>query len=137
MEITREIQVDTGHRIPFHKAKCYNVHGHRYRIIATVEGTTVDQLGISDHGMVMDFGDLKSILMHKVHDIIDHGFIVWKDDTALKEFLQKEGYRVVVFEDVPTAENIARWAFYQMKDDVKAKYGNQMRLKTTGAKQKP
>jgi 6-pyruvoyltetrahydropterin/6-carboxytetrahydropterin synthase len=129
MEITREIQFDAGHRIPFHKAKCRNVHGHRYRIIAVLEGEVVTRSGVSDQGMVMDFGEVKRILMEKIHDPLDHGFMVWKDDKELREFLTAQGYRTVVMDDVPTAENIARWCFRQCVPEFVSVYGNQLRLK--------
>ena len=130
MEITKEIQFDAGHRIPFHKAQCWNVHGHRYRVVATLEGEPVEQPGVSDHGMVMDFGDMKRILMQKVHDPLDHGFMVWEGDAALKKFLEEARYKVVVMDHVPTAENIARWCYEQTKDAFVAAYGNVMRLKS-------
>lgn len=129
MEITREIQLDAGHRIPFHKAQCRNVHGHRYRIIAILEGDVVTQAGVSEQGMVMDFGEIKRILMEKIHDPLDHGFMVWKDDVELREFLSSQGYRMVVMDDVPTAENIARWCFRQCLMEFVSVYGNRLRLK--------
>ncbi|MED5305895.1 MAG: 6-carboxytetrahydropterin synthase, partial [Candidatus Thermoplasmatota archaeon] len=29
--IRRWVETDTGHRVPNHKSKCRNMHGHRYR----------------------------------------------------------------------------------------------------------
>ncbi len=130
MEVSREIQIDAGHRIPLHKAKCCNVHGHRYRIIATLEGTVVEKEDVSDLGMVMDFGDLKHILTERVHDPLDHGFMVWKEDTKLMEFLLENNFKVIVFDCVPTAENLARWCYEQMVEDCKSRFGNQVRLKS-------
>lgn len=130
MEITREIQLDAGHRIPFHKSHCSNVHGHRYRIIATLEGTPVETHAVSDQGMIMDFGDMKRILMERIHAPLDHGFMVWKGDTALRDFLAREKFKVVVFDDVPTAENIAKWCYNQVRDEFKAVYGNTLRLRS-------
>ena len=61
-----------GHRVPNHKSKCKHLHGHRYRFEAEIEGDVVDVEGVSEEGMLMDFSDVKSILMEHVHDVIDH-----------------------------------------------------------------
>lgn len=89
----------------------------------------VTQAGVSEQGMVMDFGEIKRILMEKIHDPLDHGFMVWKDDVELREFLSSQGYRMVVMDDVPTAENIARWCFRQCLMEFVSVYGNRLRLK--------
>jgi 6-pyruvoyltetrahydropterin/6-carboxytetrahydropterin synthase len=73
---------------------------------------------------------MKRILMEKIHDPLDHGFMVWKDDQPLRDFLEEEGYKVVVMERVPTAENLARWIYEQTHKDFVAAYGNRMRLKS-------
>lgn len=112
--ISREIQCDVGHRIPFHGGPCYNVHGHRYRIIATVQGPVNRRIGFEDDGMVTDFGWLKKIMMDEIHQEIDHAFMVWKNDEPLRSFLQSEGYRLVVMECVPTAENLAAWCSHRI-----------------------
>ena len=71
-KIRRWIETDTGHRVPNHKSKCRNIHGHRYRWEVELEGTTVTDKGTSDEGMLMDFSDVKSILMEYIHDVVDH-----------------------------------------------------------------
>jgi 6-pyruvoyl tetrahydropterin synthase/QueD family protein len=81
--ISKEIEFDAGHRIPNHKSKCRNPHGHRYRVVAYCEGQIVTEPGAPDEGMLIDYGDLKSIMISKIHDPLDHGFIVWHDDKDL------------------------------------------------------
>jgi 6-pyruvoyltetrahydropterin/6-carboxytetrahydropterin synthase len=128
--VTREIQCDIGHRIPFHKARCFHVHGHRYRIIATVEGTIQEHPGQSDDGMVADFGDLKEILLTEVHDPLDHSFLIWKDDQPLRAFLEEQGYRLVVMDTVPTAENLARWCFDRVRAACVCRFGTILHLRS-------
>jgi 6-pyruvoyltetrahydropterin/6-carboxytetrahydropterin synthase len=112
--ITREIQFDAGHRVPNHKSKCRNPHGHRYRVVARLQGDLHDEAGASDEGMVHDFGDVKDILMEKVHDPLDHGFIVYQNDDQLLDALDGYDWKIIVFPYIPTAENIARWIFEQI-----------------------
>ena len=120
--ITKEIQFDAGHRVPDHKSKCRNPHGHRYRVCATLAADNLVGRG-SSKGMVMDFGDVKTILTEKIHDVLDHGFIVYEKDHDLMHTFgyavdpepslvtDDHGWKIIIFPFVPTAENIARWCF--------------------------
>ena len=78
--IRRWVETDTGHRVPNHKSKCKNLHGHRYRWEAELEGDVVSSTGVSDEGMLMDFSDISKILTEFIHDIVDHAFIVYDQD---------------------------------------------------------
>ncbi len=128
--IRRWVETDTGHRIPNHKAKCCNLHGHRYRWEAEVEGETVTESGVSDEGMVIDFGHINQILTEHVHDIIDHAFVVWEGDEITLKALKKMGpeHQTVIVSFIPTAENLAKWAFEQVSPYIKSAYGNSMKL---------
>ena len=110
--VSKEIEFDAGHRVPNHRSKCRNPHGHRYRVQAVVEGPLGDEPGTSDEGMVVDFSDLKAALM-KLHDQFDHGFIVFNGDRdLLNVFVHAPGdWKLVIVDYVPTAENIARFAY--------------------------
>jgi 6-pyruvoyltetrahydropterin/6-carboxytetrahydropterin synthase len=106
--ISKSIEFDAGHRVPMHASKCSNPHGHRYRVVAYVSGPILEPRGLSDDGMVVDFGDLKRVLTEHVHDVYDHGFMVWVHDRDMLDVLLGHGWRVVVTQFVPTAENLAR-----------------------------
>ena len=75
MLITKEIGIDMGHRVPNHKSKCRNPHGHRYTLEVTITAPLIDTDGASDEGMIFDFGDIKKHMMEKIHDVLDHGFM--------------------------------------------------------------
>lgn len=85
---TREIQIDAAHRVPDHESKCFAIHGHRYRILATVEGDLVKEG--SEKGMVVDFGTLKKAMNTAVHIPCDHGMILSIDDPLLMLFLEQQ-----------------------------------------------
>lgn len=125
MRITREIGIDMGHRVPNHGSKCKNLHGHRYRVIATVQGGMFE-VG-EQEGMVIDFGFLKEEMMLMVDAFFDHGMALWIQDPILVHELGPtheriaddvfhHGYalgtwkwgKIVVTRDVPTAENLAK-----------------------------
>ena len=143
-EITREIGIDAGHRVPDHGSKCRNLHGHRYTIQATVAG----ELAASgeESGMVMDFGFLKDVMMYEIDDECDHGMILSINDPWVKMLVPEinihrittgdfEGkgrllvirakeqdqlpsgkFYIVPF--IPTAENLARHWFERMREPV-------------------
>lgn len=112
IEITRKVEFDAGHRIPNHKSKCRNLHGHRYVLEATVEGELIASEGASDNAMVQDFGDLKEILNRAVVDKWDHSLLLYRGDAALIEAIGEciAGHRTVVLDVVPTVEALAALA---------------------------
>lgn len=116
MRVTRRIEFDAGHRVPWHKSKCRNMHGHRYRLEVTVEGEVKPIRGTTDDGMVIDFGDLKQIMQEKIHDVLDHAFIVYERDTQCRAALSAMGieHRTVVVPFIPTAENLVQWCAEQI-----------------------
>lgn len=126
--MTKTVEFDAGHRVPDHKSKCKNPHGHRYSVTVQVATSALVESG-SSSGMVLDFGDVKTLLMEKVHDVLDHGFIVYEADTVMLEALlepvnsdPRDGWKVVIFPYIPTAENIARWCYEQLQTDINGSY---------------
>ena len=115
------------------------MHGHRYRFEAEIEGDVVDASGVSEEGMLMDFSDVNSILMTHVHDIIDHAFVVYEGDMLARSAceLMGDGHRTVVVPFIPTAENLAKWAFEQVEPHIKTSYGNKLRLVAMHVRETP
>lgn len=87
--ITREIGIDAGHRIPDHGSKCRNIHGHRYRILATVSSDRLHPSG-EQKGMVLDFSFLKAIMMDEIDTPCDHGLILSRHDPLLSLMVDEE-----------------------------------------------
>ena len=85
MKVTRKIELDYGHTLPNEKGFCSQIHGHRATVLATVEGEIEETEGHPDQGMVLNFKELKAAMKEKVHDVIDHGFAVWKEDKDDRE----------------------------------------------------
>tara|TARA_B100001123_G_scaffold380671_1_gene450415 strand:- start:458 stop:913 length:456 start_codon:yes stop_codon:yes gene_type:complete len=137
--IRRWVETDTGHRVPNHKSKCKHIHGHRYRWEAELEGDVVTEKGVSDEGMLMDFSDLSRILEENIHDVIDHAFVVFEGDEDARAALSMmgEAHKTLVVPFVPTAENLARWAFEQIDPHIKSSYGSSLRLRAFHVRETP
>jgi len=115
--IRRWVETDTGHRVPNHKSMCRNLH-------------VVTKEGVSEEGMLIDFGDISKILEEHIHDVVDHAFIVFEGDTEAMQALEimNDDHRSLVVPFIPTAENLAKWAFSQIELYVTSAYGNELRL---------
>jgi 6-pyruvoyltetrahydropterin/6-carboxytetrahydropterin synthase len=129
MEITTRLEFDAGHRIPNHNSQCRNLHGHRYVIEITLTGQIITEEKISENGMVMDFSDVKRIARESVVDLWDHAFLVHKNDQVVLDFLNTlPNHKTVIFQHVPTAENMAAEAFRILQDQYQDTYSNQLKL---------
>lgn len=128
IDITKIIEFDAGHRVTNHDSKCRNVHGHRYRLEATFSGDVLGDYLPAKEGMILDFGDLKSILK-EITDPLDHAFLVWENDSEMKGFLVIDQQKHVVMADVPTAENIGAYLFLKLNELTRHTYNESLRLK--------
>ena len=129
MLITRRLEFDAGHRIPYHKSQCRHLHGHRYALEITLSGQVIETEGVSEQGMVMDFSEVKEIALEKIANVWDHAFLVYRGDSEVLDFLNTlVGHKTVILESVPTAENLALAAFQILDAAYIDVYGNHLRL---------
>ncbi len=129
MQITRRLEFDAGHRIPTHNSQCRHLHGHRYAIEITLSGDIITTEGVSEHGMVMDYSEVKRIAKEQLVDAWDHAFLVYRNDTAVLQFLNSlPEHKTVILDVPPTAENLAMVAFNRLKDAYHNSYGNHLQL---------
>lgn len=112
-QLTIEHSFDSAHFLAGYDGKCGNLHGHRWRVLLTVQSETLreDQ---QQKGMCVDFAELKKDLRTEL-DALDHVLII--EQGSLREStmkaLQEEKFQVVEMPFRPTAENFARY-FYEL-----------------------
>jgi 6-pyruvoyltetrahydropterin/6-carboxytetrahydropterin synthase len=96
-QITVEDTFAAGHYLRNYRGKCENPHGHNYRVRVRLEGVDLDQAGL-----LLDFKDLKQALKPTI-DRLDHQMM-----NDIEPFTTVN----------PSAENLARYFF----DEVKAQF---------------
>lgn len=104
IRVTKEFAFDAAHRLRHHPGKCKNLHGHTYRVQATL-GLPACRLQTCG-GMVMDFGVLKQEIMEPILDHFDHAVILELGDPLL-EALEGLDLKTVTMDGPPTAEAMA------------------------------
>lgn len=107
--ITKNLTFCYGHRLMNHPGKCRHLHGHSARVAITLESKT-----LNEQGMVCDFSDIKQFAGKWLDDTFDHNMLLHKNDPVLP-LLQKAGERVMVVDEHPTAEFLAKMIFDYVK----------------------
>ncbi len=93
-ELEVKCSFDAAHRVAGYPGKCDRLHGHTWTVAAKVRGRKLDGLG-----MLVDFKAFSETL-REVTGVLDHQCL-----NELPAFVGKN----------PTAENIARYIYDEMK----------------------
>ena len=108
-QVTKIIEFCYGHRLLNHKGKCRHLHGHNAVLEVDIESDRLDQ-----NGMVMDFADIRDKVKGWVDEHLDHKMLLCKQDPAV-QLLQGLKEPCYVMDENPTAENIAKVIFHEMR----------------------
>lgn len=76
--ITKRLEFDYGHRVLGHDGKCRHLHGHRGRAEITVEAWKLNELD-----MVIDFGDVKTLVGGWIDKHWDHNLLLHEADPLM------------------------------------------------------
>ena len=91
--LTVEDTFASAHQLRGYKGKCENIHGHNWKVVLTVKGKK-----LNDIGLLIDFHDLKKILKDILTDL-DH----------------KNINEVPPFNEInPSSENIAQYIYNEI-----------------------
>lgn len=117
IKITKTIEWEMGHRIPNHDSKCRNLHGHHYKLDLSLSGPINSDKGSSSEGMVIDFGEIKKLLLTTIYDALDHSFMIYEHDNVMRSFFKNydhENFKVIIVPFIPSVENISQWSYNQI-----------------------
>lgn len=101
-KISKEYRWEMGHRLPFHKGPCKNIHGHSYRLFIELVGEQ------DEYGMVLDYYDIDSFI-HPILDKLDHSFICDEKDTLMLNFLKENDFKHNIVPYYTTSENLVTY----------------------------
>lgn len=106
IRVTKEFRFESAHALLGYDGPCRNVHGHSYKLSVTVAGCPTNDPASAKLGMVMDFGDLKTIIKTQIVDPFDHALLL--NDSMQHHELERIGEpftNVVLLPYQPTSEN--------------------------------
>lgn len=106
IRITKEFRFEGAHALQNYDGKCRHIHGHSYRLFVTLKGSPLNDNTHPKNGMVVDFGDLKSVVNRMIVDPFDHALLL-RSDAPLKEEIAAAYQNVIILDFQPTCENLA------------------------------
>ena len=126
IRITKIFSFETAHILYGYDGTCKNVHGHSYKLFVTLKGVPIDDIHHEKNGMVMDFGDLKSIVNEEIVDVWDHAIMLnaLSPHQILGKDLEKQGHKVIYCNYQPTCENM----LYDIAKKIKSRLPNHVQL---------
>ena len=89
-----EDHFSAAHQLVNYDGPCENLHGHTFKLQVTIEGETLD-----DIGMLVDFHILKKMIS-QIHDEFDHKFL----------------NNILSFS--PTSEHLAEYVYHTLKPQI-------------------
>jgi len=107
IRVTKEFTFDMAHALFNYDGPCKNIHGHTYRLQVTVAGYASQDPQNVKCGMLMDFGQLKKVVIENVIEKYDHALVL---NEAIPSSLRASCYAIsekvhfVPFQ--PTCENL-------------------------------
>ena len=117
IRVTREFTFEMAHVLRNYDGPCRNVHGHSYRLFVTLCGTPMKDPSHPKNGMVIDFTELKNIVLGNIVNKFDHSVVVSNDfDTEKKEMMEKSFGNMVITGYQPTCENLVADFALLLKD---------------------
>ena len=131
--ITRQYEIDAGHRLVNHEGKCKKLHGHRYVFLLHLEGEELD-----DVGRVLDFADCKRLLADVVEPW-DHRMLLNEKDTIVAAMRTGvlDDYDLIDEDEIlpvpfnPTAENMAEYIAAEIASQVPPTYRLRVEVRET------
>lgn len=127
--VTRVFEFDSAHRVMNERVKCFNLHGHRFRVELSFVFEEVAEIGYA-----IDFKEIKRIAGAWLDENFDHAAILNPKDHEVIDLCKKNNWRIYIMglgkdEDVnPTAENISEEILYCLRRVFMANFSDKVVL---------
>ena len=107
VRVSKEFHFEMAHALWNYDGLCRHIHGHSYKLGISIIGKPITETKDPKLGMVLDFGDLKSLVKAPVVDYFDHSLVINKE---AENYLPKEPNemydKVHLVDFQPTCENL-------------------------------
>ena len=106
VRVTKQFKFETGHAIYGYDGLCKNVHGHSFKLDVTIIGQPITDPDHVKNGMVIDFGDLKTIVNQEIVDPFDHATVlnVNSPHKEIADEMESRGHKILRVSYQPTCE---------------------------------
>ena len=79
--ITKRFTLEMAHALRGYDGPCAHIHGHSYILDVSLQGIPLNEPSATKDGMVMDFGDLRTIVKACVLDHYDHALVLHEHES--------------------------------------------------------
>lgn len=124
IRVTKEFDFEAAHALDGYSGKCKDIHGHSYHLKITFIGTPLEEINLSECGMVIDFGEIKSVVNQKIYPLFDHRLILRKDTRFHN--LEENNERIRLVDYQPTCENM----LIEIVELLRKEFNNEVQLKS-------
>lgn len=105
--LTKVFEFDAAHRIMNEKVKCFNLHGHRFKVEVTLSYKNTDRIGYA-----IDFKEMNRLGGKFIDEFLDHSCILNPKDTELIDLCKLNGWKLYLMSEEyeyrnPSAENLS------------------------------
>ena len=106
VRVTKQFKFETGHAIYGYDGLCKNVHGHSFKLDVTIIGQPITDPDHVKNGMVIDFGDLKTIINKEIVQPFDHATVlnVKSPHKEIADEMESRGHKILRVSYQPTCE---------------------------------
>jgi len=105
--VTKIFHFEMAHALWNYDGKCKQLHGHSYILEVKLQGEIINNPLDPKNGMIIDFGDLKSIIKTHIIEVFDHSVVLNKkaseaDLTTVSGLFDN----AIIVDYQPTCENL-------------------------------
>lgn len=112
-----------AHAIYGYPGACKNIHGHSYELHVTVSADNQEKGFIAIPGFIIDFKELKQLVISSVIQVFDHKLLLSRDYLSQNPGIHSQE-NLVIWNAEPTAENLLMY----MHDAICDKLPNHVNL---------
>jgi 6-pyruvoyltetrahydropterin/6-carboxytetrahydropterin synthase len=107
IRVTKIFTFEMAHALWNYDGLCQNIHGHSYKLFLTLIGTPVNDAGNPKNGMVVDFGDIKTLVKEEIIKDFDHALVISQEASIKSLGINNQMFsKLKIVDYQPTVENL-------------------------------